>query len=63
MQRVVFDRHICDGFRNSKVESIATTNQGRKLFVGTSEGVLQFYELKVEGNNLGIKELNLYSLK
>jgi hypothetical protein len=46
MQRVAFDRSVSDGFRTAKVESIVTTLQGRRLFVGTSDGFLTLYECR-----------------
>ena len=46
MQRHAFDRQVCDGFRTTKVESIVSTLQGRRLFVGTADGFLTLYECR-----------------
>lgn len=53
MQRTVFERHLCDGFRNSKVESLAATVQGKRLFTGATDGVLALYECKIENTHTG----------
>ena len=45
-QRQVFDRCIIDGYRTSKTESIAMTARGRRMFVGTSDGMLLLYECR-----------------
>jgi len=46
IQRKAFDRAIIDGFRTSKTESIAMTAHGRRMFVGTSDGMLLLYECR-----------------
>ena len=44
MQRPVFEKIGFDGFRTNRVESIAVTNYGHKLFVGTNDGALIVYD-------------------
>ena len=53
MQRTVYERYICDGFRNTKVEGIVATIQGRRLFAGTNEGQLTLYECRLDNTSIG----------
>lgn len=54
MQRIIFERSVCDGFRTSKVESIANSTEGKKLFVGTNDGLLVLYECRQDSSSLGM---------
>ncbi len=53
MQRIAFDRSVSDGFRTAKVESIVSTLQGRRLFVGTADGFLTLYECRQDHSVAG----------
>lgn len=53
MQRIAFDRSVSDGFRTTKVESIVSTLQGRRLFVGTADGFLTLYECRQDHSVAG----------
>jgi hypothetical protein len=49
MNRVVFERADVEGFRSQKVESIAlSTAAGKRLFAGSTDGVLAHYECRTE---------------
>lgn len=62
MQRHVFERSVSDGFRTTKVESIVSTLQGRRLFVGTSDGFLTLYECRQDHTVSG-KSYSCYVLE
>lgn len=53
MSRVVFERSLCDGFRTTKVEQIVCSAYGKKLFVGTTDGLLAAYECRQESSAIG----------
>ena len=63
MQRVAFDRSVSDGFRTAKVESIVTTLQGRRLFVGTSDGFLTLYECRQDQSVVGSRNYSCHVLE
>jgi hypothetical protein len=44
MQRTVFEKFDIDGFRTSKVETLALAASGQRLFVGTSDGSMILYD-------------------
>ena len=62
MQRHAFERSVSDGFRTTKVESIVSTLQGRRLFVGTSDGFLTLYECRQDHTVSG-KSYSCYVLE
>jgi hypothetical protein len=53
MNRVVFERSLCDGFRTTKVESMISSLYGKKIFVGTNDGSLVAYDCRQESSSIG----------
>jgi hypothetical protein len=53
MNRVVFERSLCDGFRTTKVETITNSLNGRRLVVGTNDGSVVAYECRQESSSIG----------
>jgi hypothetical protein len=48
MQRAVFEKSQVDGFRTTRVETIACIPSGKNIFVGTFDGSLILYEFHPE---------------
>jgi hypothetical protein len=53
MNRVVFERSLCDGFRTTKVESVVSSLYGKRIFVGSNDGSLVAYECRQENSSIG----------
>jgi len=44
MSRLVFEKVQAAGFQSTRVESLAITSNGQKMFLGTSDGFIQLYD-------------------
>ena len=62
MQRIVFDKTAVDGFRTTRVESIAMTNYGHRLFVGTSDGALVVYDYQTSLSCKSFDDMHVFSI-
>ena len=44
--RAIYDMVLLEGISLTKIETIAVTNSGRRLFIGTNDGSLLLYEVR-----------------
>lgn len=60
MQRIVFEKIPMEGFRTSKVESIAVCKNGHRLYAGTSDGALIAYDCQTSLSCKSIDVIDVY---
>lgn len=61
LNRTVFDKILTDGFKTSKVESIAVGSNGKRMFVGTSDGNLLAYDFQTSLSSYSKINCNIFS--